>query len=99
MKVSLKKGKKLIVLKSASNEFGIQLPETDGPLFVEAEFDERSPMQIMIPGRESIPVKKLQLSHTGTYVVKSFKRHTKAGVVVVAEHHRHKPVRLKGKSI
>lgn len=105
MKVTLRKGKKSLIVRSVNNEFGIQLPESEGPLFLEAEFDEASPVHILIPGAsgrstpERIPITGLKMYHQKKYWVKSFRRQTKAGVVMIPSHQRRMPVRLKGKSI
>jgi hypothetical protein len=74
----------------------IQAPQKGDPLMLEAEFDEGSPIKIVIAnGKESAPmgIRQLKLVHRNTYRVKAFMRHTKAGEVRVPAHDRRMPYR------
>ena len=94
MRVTIKKdGKNSLVLQG--EQMALQAPAKGDPLMIEAEFDEGSPIKIVIAnGKEqTIPVRQVRLVHKETNWIKSFKRVTKGGIVTVHGHERRKAYR------
>ena len=85
------KSEKSLILQG--KQIALQAPESGDPLMLEAEFDEGSPIKIVVSNgsQREIPVRRLRLVHKETYWVKGFTRETKAGTVKVSGHERRKP--------
>lgn len=92
MRLSIsREGKKALVLEG--NQVALQAPVDGAPLMIEAEFDEGSPLKIVIGNGAPVPVRRMALVHKDTYRVKSFIRRTSAGEVRVPSHERRMPYR------
>lgn len=92
MRVSIsREGKKTLVLDG--EQMALKAPENGSPLMIEAEFDEGSPLKIVIGNGSPQPVRQVRLVHKETYRVKAFIRRTKAGEFRIASHERRMPYR------
>jgi len=92
MRVSIhREGKKALVLEG--EQIGLQAPAGGDPLMIEAEFEEGSPIKIVIGNGAPMPVRRLSVVNRNTYRVRAFVRHTTAGEVTVPAHERRKPYR------
>ena len=100
MRVAITNGRNLrsrLVLNG--DNIGIQVPKEESDLLIEAQLDHGSPIKIVVSNGAPVPVSQLRLVHSKTYYVKTFKRHTKAGIVMVPGHTRRRGIRRTGKSL
>lgn len=95
MRVAIRRdGKKTLVIEG--DHIGLKAPDNGLPLMIEAEIEDGSPIQIVVGShRAPLPVRSLKLISDKMYRVKTFERHTKAGIVTIPSHQRRMPVRLR----
>ncbi len=92
MRVTITKdNKKKLILEGT--KMAIQAPSSGDPLMILAEFDQASPIKIVVDGNEPVGVRRMALVHKKTYRVDAFIRHTKNGSCKVPAHDRRFPVR------
>lgn len=92
MKVTvIRENKRALVIQG--EQVALKAPTLNEPLMIEAEFEEGSPVQIIVNGSAPMPIRRLAIVNRKTYHVAAFYRTTKAGTVKVDAHERKMPYR------
>ncbi len=92
MKVTvIRENKRSLIIQG--EQVALKAPALREPLMIEAEFEEGSPVQIIVNGSEPLPIRRLAIVNRKTYHVAAFYRTTKAGTVKVDAHERKMPYR------
>jgi len=93
MRIAISKdGRQKLILNGTN--IAMEAPSNGDPLMIEAEFDDDSPIRIIVDGsKHSVPVRTMRLVNRKVYRVAAFRRETKAGIVDVAAHDRRMPVK------
>ena len=92
MKVTvIRENKRALVIQG--EQVALKAPKLEEPLMIEAEFEEGSPVHIIVNGSEPMPIRRLAIVNRKTYQVAAFYRTTKAGTVKVDAHERKMPYR------